>query len=339
MIKNIQRRIQKYKRWEFWPSYIFDIPVYIYWLFRAIKSGHPLFFSNINPGMLFSGFAGYGKYDEIIKFDPIVRPKTILIKIWDSFEKIKKEIDKESISYPAIMKPNMGRTARDIIKIYTDEWLKKHLESMKEEYVIQEFIDYPIEFGILYYRMPWEAQGHITGVTDKRLVFVEGNGKHTLWELVRNHERARFYYKPFQQLHEKMWDKVLPAGEKFQMHFLGNHCRWSCFYDAAHLINGKLEETIDKLSKTIPWFYYGRYDVKVKNLDDLYDGKFKIMELNGMGTLPVHIYDPSHNIRFAYKELFKHRDIIYKISKENYRKGHKYISLKQAKTIVDKYGI
>ncbi|MEI6119391.1 MAG: hypothetical protein WCP92_09735 [bacterium] len=81
MIKHIQRRIQKYKRWEFWPSYIFDIPVYIYWAFLAIKAGHPLFFSNINPGMLFSGFAGYGKYDEIIKFDPALRPKTILIRI------------------------------------------------------------------------------------------------------------------------------------------------------------------------------------------------------------------------------------------------------------------
>ncbi|MEI6119390.1 MAG: hypothetical protein WCP92_09730 [bacterium] len=48
-------------------------------------------------------------------------------------------------------------------------------------------------------------------MTDKRLVFVEGNGKHTLGELVRNHERARFYYNPFKQLHGKIWDKVLPA--------------------------------------------------------------------------------------------------------------------------------
>ena len=60
------------------------------------------------------------------------------------------------------MKPNMGRTARDIVKIHDDEQLRKHLESMKEEYVIQEFIDYPLEFGILYYRMPGEEKGHIT---------------------------------------------------------------------------------------------------------------------------------------------------------------------------------
>jgi len=339
-IKNrILRRIQKYARREFRPGYIFDIPVYAYWAFLAIKAGHPLFFSNINPGMIFSGFAGYGKYDEIVKFNPELRPKTILIKVGDTFEQVEKEIEKEQILYPFVMKPNMGRTARDIFKIYNEKQLRKHILSMKEEYVIQEFIDYPLEFGILYYRMPGEEKGHITWVTDKRLVSVEGNGKHTLGELVWNHDRARYYYKPFKQLHESAWEKILPAGEKFQMHFLGNHCRWSCFYDATNLVNDKLEETIDTLTKTIPWFYYGRYDLKVKSLDDLYAGRFKIMELNGMGTLPVHIFDPDHNLRFAYKELFRHRNIIYKISKANRKRGHKFLSIKEARTIIDKYGV
>ena len=289
--------------------------------------------------MMFSGFAGYGKYDEIIRFTPELRPKTILVKIGADFQETKKNIKKEQIIYPLVMKPNMGRTARDIIKIYDDNQLKEHLVHMKEEYVIQEFIDYPLEFWILYYRMPGEEKGHITWVTDKRLVFVEGNGQHTLGELVWKHERARYYYKPFQKLHEKMRNTVIPAWKKFQMHFLGNHCRWSCFLDAVHLINDKLEETIDTLSKTIPGFYYGRYDLKVKNLDDLYDGKFKIMELNGMGTLPVHIYDPNHSIRYAYKELFRHRNIIYNISKENLKRWHKFLSLKKAREIVKKYGI
>lgn len=338
-MKHIRRRLQKYSRWEFRPGYVFDIPVCIYRLFLSMKAGHFLFFSNINPWMMFSGFAGYGKYDEIKKFPPALVPKTILVKIGDTYQQIQEEIDKKEIPYPVILKPNMGRTARDIVKIYNEKQLKKFLLSMKEEYVIQEFINYPLEFWILYYRMPWEDHGHITGVTDKRLVFVEWNGKHTLWELVWNHERARYYYKPFKKLHEQIWDNVIPMGERFQMHFLGNHCRWSCFYDAAHLINSQLEDKIDALSKTIPWFYYGRYDLKVKNLEDLYAGKFKIMELNGMWTLPVHIYDPNHNIRFAYKELFRHRKIIYNISRANRKKGHKYLSLKEARAIVKKYGI
>lgn len=339
IIKKIIRRLQKYMRREFWPGYIFDIPVYIYWFFLAIRARHPLFFSNINPGMIFSGFAGYGKYDDISKFTPDLIPKTILVKVWADPEKIKSEITKLEIPYPLIFKPDMWRIARNIIKIHDDNQLKEEIIHMKEAYVIQEFIDYPLEFWILYYRLPSEKNGHITWVTDKRLVYVEGNGKHTLWELVWNHDRARFYYKPFKALHEQQRNRVLAKGEKFQMHFLWNHCRGSCFYDAANLINKRLEETIDALSKTIPGFYFWRYDLKVKNLDDLYAGKFKIMELNGMGTLPVHIYDPNHNIRFAYKELFRHRNIIYKISQENKKRGYKFLSFKEARRIINIYWI
>jgi len=75
-----------------------------------------------------------------------LRPKTLLVKVGDTFEHTKQEIEKESIPYPLVMKPNMGRTARDIVKIYDNEGLRNHLVSMKEEYVIQEFIDYPLEF-------------------------------------------------------------------------------------------------------------------------------------------------------------------------------------------------
>ena len=40
--------------------------------------------------MMFSGFAGYGKYDEIMRFDPALRPKTILVKVGDAFENVKR---------------------------------------------------------------------------------------------------------------------------------------------------------------------------------------------------------------------------------------------------------
>jgi len=180
MIKKRKRRIQKYVRREFRPGYVFDIPIYVYWFFLALKSGHFLFFSNINPGMIFSGFAGYGKYTDIIRFDLELRPQTILVKVGDHLEQIKQEIEKNQITYPFVMKPDMGRTARDIVKIFNEEQLQKHLASMHEDYVIQEFIDYPLEYGILYYRMPNEENGHITGITDKRLLSVVGDGKHTL---------------------------------------------------------------------------------------------------------------------------------------------------------------
>jgi len=79
MIKIIRLWLQKYRRREFLPGYIFDIPVYIYGIYLIIKARHIGFFSNINPGMILSGFAGYSKYNDIDKFDAKLLPTTILI--------------------------------------------------------------------------------------------------------------------------------------------------------------------------------------------------------------------------------------------------------------------
>jgi len=58
-----------------------------------------------------------------------------------------------------------------------------------------------------------------------------------------------------------------------------------------------------------------------------------------MGSLPTHIYDPEHSLWNAYKTLIHHRKIAYKISKENKKRGHKFISFKEIRAIVKKYGI
>ncbi len=51
--------------------------------------------------------------------------------------------------------------------------------------------------------------------------------------------------------------------------------------DRPDLITPKLNEVIDKISRQIPGFYVGRYDVKFKSINDIMNGKFKVIELNG----------------------------------------------------------
>ncbi|MEI8008376.1 MAG: hypothetical protein WCI00_02835 [bacterium] len=162
MLKNIQRRIQKYRRREFWPGYIFDIPVYIYVGFLVFKARHIGFFSNINPGMTLSGFSGYGKHEDMDKFESKLLPISIFIEKGNNSEYIENKMKENNIHYPCIAKPTLGRTGRDVKKIYNDKQLKNYLKHMNEDILIQEFIDYPLEFGIFYYHVPNEENGHIT---------------------------------------------------------------------------------------------------------------------------------------------------------------------------------
>jgi len=112
----------------------------------------------------------------------------------------------------------------------------------------------------------------------------------------------------------------LPPGEKQLLVPFGNHARGAKFIDISHLIDAKLTKTIDAVCKSIPGFYFGRMDVRYNDWDEMKEGKgFSIIEVNGAGSEPTHIYDPSHSIFFAWKEIIRHWIILSKISRQNHK--------------------
>jgi hypothetical protein len=67
-------------------------------------------------------------------------------------------------------------------------------------------------------------------------------------------------------------------------------------------------------------FYFGRLDIRYNTLEDLKKQKnFSIIELNGAGSEPTHIYDPRHSILFAWKEIIRHWIILNRISRINHK--------------------
>lgn len=330
---------QKYSKWEFRPGNISDIPVYIYYLYLAAKSGSLFFFSNINPCMQFSGFAWTSKYEDLKKFNANMIPQTIFIKNWKTLIYTLNKIKKSWMQYPLIAKPDLGRGWRDIMKLNNKNDVKLYLSYIKEDFLIQEFIDYPMEFGIFYYRFPNKEFWHISWITQKCFMFIKWDSKKTFGELVIDHPRAKFYYKDLQLKHDKKRNDIIKKWEDIQLNYIWNHVRWWVFYDKSDLNNNKLEKIFDNLSKSLNWFYFWRYDIKVKSLQDLYTGNFKIIEVNWIWSLPVHNLDPDYGMINAYKEIFRHRKIVYKISKINYKKWYKYLTIKQARTIIKKYWI
>ncbi len=42
---------------------------------------------------------------------------------------------------------------------------------------------------------------------------------------------------------------------------------------------------------------------------------FSIIELNGAGSEPTHIYDPKHSLFYAWGEIKRHWDILYTVSR------------------------
>jgi hypothetical protein len=113
---------------------------------------------------------------------------------------------------------------------------------------------------------------------------------------------------------------VLEKGEEFILVPYGNHIRGAKFIDDSHLIDKELTGFIDTVCIQVDGFYFGRLDIRFNSWEELKRGKsFSIIELNGAGSEPTHIYDPKHSIFFAWKEIIRHLNIMWRISKLNYR--------------------
>src|SRR5690606_15774966 len=89
-----------------------------------------------------------------------------------------------------------------------DELIDFHFR-MTAEYVLQEFIDHPVEVSVFYYRYPDQTQGNITGFVRKDPLIVLGDGKNTLLQLIKNHPRARLRLSEMKRRHHEQLSEIL----------------------------------------------------------------------------------------------------------------------------------
>jgi hypothetical protein len=281
-----------------------------------------VFFSATNTNIELGGFFGESKIDILNQILPTYLPIMFPVNPHIPIAQINNLIQKHRIVFPLIVKPNVGERGNNVEKINSFKELEKYHSSAKFEYIIQEFIDFEIELGVLFYRLPNQKNGLVSSVTIKEFLTVTGNGKSTLLKLMEQNTRARFQINPIKnKLGEKIND-ILPANKILLLEPIGNHCRGTRFINGNHFINEKLHKVFNTISKNMDGFYYGRFDLKVKSLEDLYAGKnIKIMELNGASSEPGHIYDTSVGIINAYKTIAFHWNVLAEIAIQNKQKG------------------
>lgn len=323
-IGRFQKFLIKLTHWEYWPFDIFYFPVKIYFAWLALKHRSFFFFTSSNPSIDFGGMLGESK-SEIFKLIPSAYyPKTKLIKTGDG-ESAKSFAS--SIGYPVIVKPDIGERGKLVERINTEEALIAYMKQCPVAFLIQELVEYPIELGIFYVRHPNEEHGSITSITQKKFLGVTGDGKSTVEQLLRSSARAALQLDFDHPRFAKLMKRVPNFGEEVRVESIGNHCRGTSFLDANFEIDDQLNHAIDKLSKQIKGFYFGRFDIQCASFDDLRELKnFKILELNGSGAEPGHIYQPGASLIEAYKVLFWHFKKLSAISAANKNNGFSYWS-------------
>ncbi len=332
---------KKTANWEFWPSFMFYIPLLPYAIYLAIKARSFGFFSAVNPGIEGSGNGLESKYRTIQLLPSNFCPKTIYVEKGENIQDILPKINKNKIEFPLIIKPDIGFRGLLVTKIKDEIELSVYLKKYNSiNLIIQEFVDYQYECGIFYHRIPGEKTGKITSVTLKKYLMVIGDGNSTLLELIMNNERAKHYSEYISEINKNKLQMIPKNKTEVVLNIIGNHSKGTQFINGNHLINSELEHFLDNLNAEIEGWYYGRIDVKYNNFEELVKGEnLKIIEINGVISEPTHIYDPLKGSYFtALKSIKNHWKLIYIIGVKNKKlnKGS-YTNLSYLITIYFKY--
>ncbi len=329
--------IIRLKNWEYWPFEVFQFPVILYWLWLSLRARSLMFFSASNPGIPLGGMYGESKFDILMKIPAHLRPRTLLMKFPVSAEHVLLELQQHAMPFPLIFKPDVGERGFMVERIFSEADVAAYCSKIKADFLVQELVDLPVECGVFYIRKPTDTNGKVTSLNLKEMLTVTGDGRRTLRELILDNERSKLQWDRLKERYHDKLATVLPAGEVWEINSIGNHCLGTKFLNGEQYITPELERTFDAISKQIDGFFYGRFDLRCEGLQALYEGRVKIMELNGCGAEPAHIYEPGFPLFKAWRTLFRHWEEMYAISVSNYKHGINYASLKEGLAAYRKY--
>ena len=277
------------------------------------------------------GMFGESKYDVLKKVPSRYTAITTLVQTPCKKDDVINAMENQGLKLPVIFKPDLGERGFMVQRINTDSDIDNYLSKMKYSFMIQELIDLPLEFGIFYLRYPSQQKGRVTSVVMKEMLSVTGDGVSTLAILIQRKDRAKLQWETLKKIYSSQLNEIVPKDKTIELVSIGNHCLGTKFLDGSHLINDRLSATFDEMSKQIEGFYFGRFDLRCTSVEDLYNGNVKILELNGCGAEPAHIYHPGYSVFKAINVLLTHWKNIFLIARENAERGTSYIPFKEAK--------
>jgi len=325
---------RRWTHWEFWPAWLFYIPVGVYYAWLAIRHRSLSVPTSANPGIATGGFIGESKLeilDQLRRRSPQFTAEAFLVEGRTTSDRLLclHQICREhEIALPFILKPDVGQRGNGVRLIRSMRAALEYLQSVDAPVIVQRHVVGPCEAGVFYYRLPDESRGHIFAITEKIFPTITGDGIYTVEELIRTDHRAALMARTYLRRFASRRDEILAPGEILKLVETGNHAQGCIFRDGMHLHTRALERVIDEISHKVTGFFIGRYDLRYENDEDFKQGRnFQIVELNGATSEATSIYDARNSLFSAYQTLFQQWRLVFAIGAINKANGHAPSSL------------
>lgn len=319
---------------EFWPAWVMYFPVAIQWLVLSIRYRSLSLPLLANPAVFLSGMVGVSKS---AVFDAAGMQARKWILDWISYELTDQPVDEQlarleeligrsSFTYPLVAKPELGCRGIGVKLMQDSKQLLAFLENFPPGSCIQlqRLSEWEPEAGIFYVRYPDKQRGEIFSLALKYTPYVVGDGERTLKELIAADPRAGELMSLYESRHRHHWDTVPEKGKPQRLIFAASHSRGAIFREASDYITDALSQTLDKIFADIPGVYYGRLDVKFRDMEALMRGEdFDIIEINGASSESINIWDRNTGFSAAVKTLLMQYSILFRLGYQNRKLGHK----------------
>lgn len=312
------------------PKWLNLIPIVAQWIWLSLRYRSCTLPSCSNPAITSSGMVGEGKleYLRIMGAQAMRVMATTASAVADGMESIADVeivMEQAGLTYPIIVKPNLGWCGFGVRRIDDRNELMNYLDAYPrgECIVLQRWIDDPGEAGVFYMRHPEKHTGQVIGMLLRHPPRVTGDGVRSIAQLMAADPRANRLGRDGAS--EACYDTArIPAlGQTVRIAFVAATRVGGTYQDASSLVTPALTLAFDAICHDMKDFHSGRFDVKFENLASLCAGTgFTIIEVNGAGSEAVHAWDPSLTLWQAYRIIFDKQRRLFAIGDAMRRRGH-----------------
>ena len=327
--------VGKWKRvrnYEFWPLWVFYLPVVFYCAWRALLERRLLAFTAANPGIPHSGVIGESK-TRILELVQASAPEVVPamealpaeVPAGERKGRVLAFLERHGLDLPVVVKPDVGERGEGVRIVRAEAELDELFAgrggpAREGAWIVQRFVE-GVEYGLFYAREPDQEVGELFSITRKDLPRVVGDGVHGLGELVLRDPRTVAQAAFLLEKNEGRLEWVAEAGEVVVLGDIGSHCRGTLFTDGAPVRTPELEAALDRVASRIPGFHLGRFDVKSPDEASLRSGRFQVIELNGVTSEAGEAYDPRYSVFQAWGKIMGQWRRSYRIGAMNARRG------------------
>jgi hypothetical protein len=310
-------------------------PLFFKWMWLALRYRSLTLPTVANPNIETGGIRGESKISYLRQIGAAEQrwvARSTLLRFpagahpWPPLRIAEARMAEAGLDYPIIAKPDIGSCGYGVRLVPDSNALSEYLAIFPrdQQLMLQQYLPWAGEAGVFYVRMPGEARGRILSLGLRYFPHVVGDGHSTIRTLIEGDVRAARNSKLHLATHTSRLQEVPAAGEVVRLTTIASLRVGALYRDGSAYITPALSQRFDEIARSMPDFFYGRFDVRFCSIDELAQGEgFSIIEVNGAAAEAIHIWDPELTLGDAYRSLFLQLDLMFEIGSCNRARGFK----------------